>query len=189
MPLHSLGVLQPGDIVVVRTPGGFPTPQWWIRLGAALQDKPNLDNHVAMMHHYDSQGVPWGFEGKPGGVGQVDMRSYIASGYTVNNCGQPGRTDADRAKAADLMKSMEGTKYDWQAIGGDGLMDLHVHLWNDVTGFNPNLKPGEVVCSSFGAYVYEVLKWAHPDMNTERVCQPADWESWCVSNQYSLKLT
>jgi hypothetical protein len=180
-------LLQPGDIVVVRTPGGFPTPQWWIRLGAALQDKPNLDNHVAIMHHYDSQGVPWGYEGKPGGVGQVDMRSYIRSPYTVNNCGQPGRTDADREKARILTESMEGTKYDWQAIGGDGLCDLHVHLWNDLEEFH-GVKPGHVVCSSFGAWLYMTLNWAHPDTNTERVCQPADWEAWCISQGYSLKL-
>lgn len=179
--------LQPADIVVVRTPGGFPTPQWWIRLGAALQDKPNLDNHVAVMHHYDSQGVPWGLQGQPGGVGWVDMRAYIASPYTVNNCGQPARTDAERAEAAKLAESMLGTKYDWQAIGGDGLMDLHVHLWNDLS-FPHGLKPGEVVCSSYGAYVYEMMTWAHPSTGTERVCQPADWEQFCTANGYSLKL-
>lgn len=180
-------ILQPGDIVVVRTPGGFPTPQWWIRLGAALQDKPNLDNHVAMMHHYDSQGVPWGLEGKPGGVGWVDMRGYIASPFTVNNCAQPGRSAMQRSQAATLEVSMIGTRYDWQAIGGDGLMDLHVRLWNNQEDFH-GLKPGAVVCSSFGAWVYERMSWPHPDTGTERVCQPADWELFCTSHGYSVKL-
>jgi hypothetical protein len=183
----TANVLLPGDIVVVRTPGGFPTPQWWIRFGAALRNQPNLDNHVAFMHHYDSQGVPWGLQGQPGGVGWVDMRQYIASPWTVNNCGQGGRSMPDRTAACLTAEKMLGTKYDWQAIGGDGLMDLHVHLWNDMTSFH-GLKPGEVVCSSFAAYIYETRNWAHPDTGTERVCQPAGWEEFCTVNRYSLPL-
>lgn len=178
--------LQPGDIVAVRTPGGFPTPQWWIRFGAALQNKPNLDNHVALMHHYDSSGVPWGLQGQPGGVGWVDMRQYIASPYTINNCGQPDRPDIQRADVSWHAKALLGTKYDWAAIANDGLDDLHVKLWN--LQFPHGQKPGEVVCSSFAAYLYGAEGWAHPDTGTERMCQPADWTDFCVRNGYSLPL-
>lgn len=176
-------LLKPGDIVVVRTSGWQAAA---IRFGAALAGKPNLDNHVAGFSHYDSGEVPWGIEGRPGGVGECDMRPYLASRYTVTNALQPGRGDAQRLALMKDAQGMFGTKYDWEAILGDGFDDLHVKLWN--TEWEHDLRPGEVVCSSFYAYLYEKYGWAHPSLNDERYCQPADWTAFCLENGYSVNL-
>ena len=175
-------MLQPGDVLVVRG-GGFAGAA--IRFGAALAGKPNLSGHVAMMHHLDSAGVPWGLEGRPGGVGWIDLRPYIASPWTLDNALQPGRTDAQRAAVAKDMEGLLGTAYDWAAILGDGFDDLHVKLWN--IRFSNNKPPGQVVCSSFAAYVYEKQGWAHPDLGTERICQPGDWDSFIIQGKYNVR--
>ncbi len=156
-------ILKPGDVLAVRSAGWAAEV---IRVGEELTGKPGLDNHIALMHHYDSASVPWGLEGRPGGVGWVDLRSYIASPFTLNNCGQPGRDDATRAHVAVEAKALLGDQYDWAAIGGDALAALHVHLW--ALKFPHGLAPGEVVCSSFAAWLYEHAGWAHPDTGTER---------------------
>lgn len=84
-------ILKPADVLVVRT-SGFAADM--IRLGAALTGKPNLDNHVAVMHHWDGE-VPWGLEGKPGGVGWVDLRGCRAGGTGPGSRGRGGAASAD----------------------------------------------------------------------------------------------
>jgi hypothetical protein len=177
------GVLKPGDVLAVRG-GGLPGKI--IRIGEELSGKPGLDAHVAMFHHYDSGGVPWVLEGRPGGVGWADARPYLASPYTVNNCGQPGRTDLQRSQVADKARALLGTAYDWQAIGGDALAALHVRLWN--LKFPHGLAPGEVVCSSFAAWLYGQAGWDHPSTGDERNCEPADWCAFDLDHGYSIKL-
>jgi hypothetical protein len=83
------------------------------------------------------------------------------------------------------MESMIGTKYDWAAIGGDALRDLHVKLWTD-KAFNPHpgRAPGEVVCSSFASYIYLSVGWDHPNFNMERGSEPGDWDQFMLSNGY-----
>jgi hypothetical protein len=183
-------VLKPGDVLAVRG-GGLAGDA--IRLGAALHGNPNLDGHIIVMHHYDSGGVPWGLQGQPGGVGWVDMRPALADEWTLNNCGQPGRSDSDRTEAAKDAEGMLGTRYDWVAILGDGghdlgisYADLHVKAWN-LNG-PQGIKPGEVVCSSFAAYVYAKRKWNHPDLGNERLCQPADWDEFIITNGWNVEL-
>jgi hypothetical protein len=181
--MNLQAVLKPGDVLAVR--GGGEAGEL-IRLGAAIGGRPNVSGHVAVMHHYDPQGVPWGLEGRPGGIGWVDLRPYIASEWTLNNCGQPGRSDSDREDAARDAEGMLGSRYDWLAILGDGFDDLHVKVW----GLNgpQGVKPGEAVCSSFAAYVYAKRKWAHPDLGDERFCQPGDWDTFIVTNRYNVSL-
>ncbi len=43
-----------------------------------------------------------------------------------------------------------------------------------------NLLPGHVVCSSLAAMLFGLpsVGWAHPDLGTERQCEPADWWRW-----------
>lgn len=171
-------LLKPADVLVVRTGGKMAD---LIRFGEGLAGKPNLNNHVAFMHHWDKN-VPWGLEGKPGGVGWRDLRDYLADPFTMTNVLQPGRPDADRALAAEEAQGMLGTKYDWQAILGDGFADLSVKLWNQQW---PHGKPpGEVVCSSFAAYVYAQRGWAHPDLGHERYCQPSGWTDLIIRNKW-----
>lgn len=173
-------VMKPGDILVVRG-GGLASTM--IRLGAALHNRPNLDGHVAIMHHYDSSGVPWGLEGKPGGVGWRDLRDYLKDPWMFNNCLQPGRRDLDRELFAQDAVGMIGTPYDWRGILGDGFDDMNVKLWNPE--WAPGQKPGAVVCSSYAAYLYEKYKWDHPSLGDERYCQPSDWDEYVITGHLS----
>jgi hypothetical protein len=174
-------VLKPGDVLAVRG-GGWEAEA--IRVGEELSGKPGLDNHVAVMSHWTGD-VPWGLEGKPGGVGWADMRRYVASPYTVNNCGQPGRTDAARQRVARRAQAMLATAYDWTEIADDTLRAFHMaDLWaSDWHG----LAPGSVVCSSYAAWLYEQEGWAHPNV-PDRDTEPGDWTAFALDHGYSVSL-
>lgn len=63
-----------GDVVCTRNPG----TGWSARIrrfGAALRDQPNTVDHTVVVHRRDAAGTLWGIEGRPGGVGEVDMRN------------------------------------------------------------------------------------------------------------------
>jgi hypothetical protein len=174
-------VLKPGDVFSVRTSTNEDT----IEFGEAMQGKPNLDNHVAGMHHWDGD-IPWGLEGKPGGVGWVDMRNYIGHPFAYNNCLQPNRIDTARILVAADGEKLLGTRYDWEAIGGDTLEALHVKLYH-LTWTNGTV-PGMVVCSSYWAYLYGIANWRHPSTGDERMCEPADWLNFIIQNNYHVGL-
>lgn len=170
-------LLAPGDIVAVRT-SGFAGGM--IRFGAALLDKPNLDNHIAMLHHYVGD-VPWGIEGRPGGVGWVDMTHYINSPYTISNKNQP-KTQAQRDGVCAVIKGMLGTPYDWGAIEQDAARDLRLpELWEEKWD---GVAPGHVVCSSLAVWGYAKEGLAHPGQEDLRHIQPADWTGWILVNHY-----
>jgi hypothetical protein len=181
--LTAARYLKPGDILAVR---GTALSDRLIQLGEDLEGKPNISNHIAMMHHWDGD-VPWGLEGKPGGVGWRDLRDYIAHSHLLlNNCGQPGRTDADRIYVAHAGQLMLGTKYDWEAIDDDALRAFRMpEIWaKDWHG----QAPGHVVCSSYAAYLYELKGWAHPS-KPDRDTEPADWDDFILSGNYNVPLS
>jgi hypothetical protein len=161
--------LQPGDVLIVRSAGWAGR---MIRLGAALRDKPNLSNHIAVFHHWDSKMTPWCIEGRPGGVGWRNAADYLSSPWTISNVSQV-KTDAQRTIITNGAVAMLGTPYDWAAIIGDGLDDLH--LWDPVAG----QVHGEVVCSAVDAFLYDQARLARP-AGGERKVQPADWEEFCL---------
>jgi hypothetical protein len=173
--------LKPGDVLAVRTPG---IPGELIRIGEEMSGKPGLENHIAIMHHWQG-GVPWGLEGKPGGVGWADLRGYAASPYTVDNCAQPGRTDAVRAQLAAEAQHMLGTKYDWAAIADDTLRAFRMDdLFSSTID---GTVPGHVVCSSFAAFLYRLYGWDGPQV-PDRDCEPADWTAFSVTHGYNVSL-
>src|SRR5690348_58207 len=100
--MNLQAILKPGDVLAVRG-GGLAGDL--IRLGQALDGKPNVSGHIAVMHHWTG-GVPWGLEGRPSSVGWVDLRAYIGNAWTLDNCAQPGRTDAARAMVARDAEAM-----------------------------------------------------------------------------------
>jgi len=178
----ALQDLKPGDVLAVRG-GGLAGDL--IRLGQALTGKPNVSGHIAVMHHWLG-GVPWGLEGRPGGVGWVDLRSYLGSAWTLNNCGQPGRDDAHRAQVAKDAEAMIGTAYDWEAIADDTLRAFRM---NDLFGKTiGGVTPGHVVCSSYAAFLYERAGWDRPDI-TDRDTEPGDWDQFILTHGYGLKLS
>lgn len=179
--MNLQAILKPGDVLAVR---GYGLAAELIRVGEELAGKPGLDNHVAVMHHWQG-GVPWGLEGKPGGVGWADLRGYAASPYTVNNCGQPGRTDAVRAQLAAEAQHMLGTQYDWEAIADDTLRAFRM---DDLFSSTVNgTVPGHVVCSSFAAFLYRLYGWDHPNV-PDRDCEPADWTAFAIEHGWNVKL-
>jgi hypothetical protein len=173
--------VRPGTILVTRSEGGILTGGWWIRLGAAIQGKPNLANHVAVAHHTDKAGTLWCLEGKPGGVGWRDARGYLASRWTMTNAEQP-LDDGQRVVICETMEAMLGTEYDWQSIVADGAADLGMRL----PGWDARWKgevAGQVVCSSAAAYAYAKAHAPHPP--GDRGCQPADWSQWILTRAWA----
>jgi hypothetical protein len=109
----SLRNLKPGDVIVTATvdKGG-----WWIRTRSWLTRAPNLHNHVALFTHMDDTGRPRGLEGRPSGFGWANLDKYLQHPDSMANCGQPYRTDDQRAVVVGAAVQMIGIPYDWAAI-------------------------------------------------------------------------
>lgn len=175
----------PGDVLAVWTGNGLATDL--IRIGAVLEGKPAVANHVVIVTHQDQLGRWMGIQGQPGGVGPVDCTPYLSDARTRSNHDQPKPGDHDQLATflASAAKSL-GIAYDWVAIGEDALRSLRVQdlaadidpLWRWPSAHN--LLPGHVVCSSLAAMLYDLpaIDWAHPDLGIERRCDPADWWQW-----------
>lgn len=169
---------KPSDVVAVRTPGIFGR---LIRFGASIEKHPDTINHIAVVHHVTAN-VVWGIEGRPGGVGWVNMAKYFEgplAKYTVTNWHQP-RTPQQRAGVCTLLRAALGDKYDWESIGMDALEDLvdkrefpklMDHWWRDADGTDAHF-----VCSSLAAYAYDHNGLASPNYTAEQNIQPYDWE-------------
>ena len=169
--------LLPADLVIVRSPG------FWagvIRLGEMLQGKPDLRNHVAMLHHTEN-GVNWYLEGRPGGLGwrpfKVSEDAYLNSAWTVTNAAQP-KTDGQRQSACAAMRRLLGAPYDWGAIDADAASALHLPDWWEKWG---GTMPGHVVCSSSAAWAYGQSGLAAPEVGGGRMTEPADWDYFCMT--------
>lgn len=163
----------PGDVWVVRTSGWAG---WWIRLGARLRGIPHRQNHVVIVHHKDSAGVWWGIEGRPGGVGWVDVSTY-RNADLVTNADQPKNID-QRAEVCHAAEQLLTTEYDWEGIAADACRDLHLPVLF-ARDWNQQGTPGHVVCSSFAAYVYSKVGLPSPHdgatVYADRWIQPGDW--------------
>jgi len=124
------------------------------------------------MHHYTDR-VPWGVEGRPGGVGWVDLRPTLANKRTISNAAQP-KSDEQRAALAAACEAILGKPYDWSAIFTDTLDAIGLKkLWNE--DWNNQGVPGHVVCSSAAALVYRQCELARPKVGHERYVSPSDW--------------
>lgn len=162
-----------GDIIVVQ---GTAWSSKLIEIGETIAGLPPY-SHVAGFDHFDANGTPWGLEGRPGGVGWVDLRPYLDDPRTLTNFAQP-KTAEQRAQLCKLNASMIGTAYDWVGgIGADVYRDLGGDdLWkpDPVTG----LVPGHVVCSSYYAYTYARIGLASPRPQDWATTEPGDWAAF-----------
>lgn len=170
-----------GDVLVVAT--GNRLVQKLIRIGEVLRGQASDGNHVIVVHH-QTDGVWWGIEGRPGGVGWVDLRQYLDNGRTVSNVAQP-KTTGQRNHIADSATAMLGTPYDWQAIAADalaslGIRDLFTQNWHGKGA------PGHVVCSSFAAWLYRDAGLAAPH-RADRFVFPSDWADFCIDQTWRTK--
>lgn len=175
--------VQPGDILAIRS-DGFAGRM--IRFGSALIDEPNLANHIAVLDHQDAKGTWWCLEGRPGGVGWRDATAYLASSYTIANRNQP-KSDAQRAAITGMMRMLINTQYDWDAIVGDALRDLHLppipDPWAEKTK-NGGEVAGHVVCSSAAVFAYIKAIVGHPEQTDAAHIEPSDWVQFIIENHY-----
>ncbi len=179
----------PGDVLAV-VGGGFGG--WLVSVGQAIAGRPSIGTHVVIVTHQDVQGRWVGIQGQPGGVALCDCTPFLHDSRVRSNHGQPRANDHGQVTSflASCTKSL-GLKYDWAGIAADAAAvfskDLSAdidHLWRWPS--DKNLLPGEVVCSSLAAMLYALpeVGWKHPDLGTERACEPADWWNFCDSKQW-----
>jgi hypothetical protein len=181
----------PGDVLAVWT--GQDVVADVIRVGEALDGKPAVANHVVIVTHQDQLGRWMGIQGQPGGVGLADCTPYLSDVRTMSNHSEPRPDDNGQLTTflASAAKSL-GIAYDWVGIAEDTLDALHATdlsalidpIWRWPS--DHNLLPGHVVCSSLAAMLYDLpsVGWAHPDLGTERTCEPADWWRWSEASSW-----
>jgi hypothetical protein len=173
----------PGDILAVA--GGDSIWGKLIRFGEYLMGKLPASGHVVVVTHQDDTGRWLGIEGRPSSVGVCDVTRYLTDRRVRGNHGQPRPNDVGQEATflASCAKSL-GLAYDWVAIAEDTLDAVRLHdlseqidvLWRWPA--KDGELPGHVVCSSLAAMLYAAVGWAHPDVGSERVCEPADWWQW-----------
>lgn len=173
-------MIQPGDVLVVRT----PATTWrhriagrLIRFGAALRDQANLNDHVIVAHHADTAGTLWAIEARPGGVGWVDV-AELAEGHLLSNVDQP-KTDVQRQQVCAAAEGLLGVGYDWAAIGMDVVEALSLErLWRDHPwGDRP---PAHIVCSALASWTYARAGLAGPAAPW-RTTTPGDWSEFVLT--------
>jgi hypothetical protein len=181
--------LLPGDLLIVE--GTAPVSKV-IEVGAVIEGEA-VASHVALFHHSDFSGpVPahWGIEGRPGGVGWVDLGAYLRDPRTVSTAGQP-KTDAQRGALCKLGVTLLGTPYDWVGgIAADGATVLHLapmaKALHDLGLWRPahpgGLVPGHVVCSSAWAWAHDRIGLPSPDRPSGGPGAPDTWEPVTPAN-------
>lgn len=169
-----LSAVNPGDVLAVRTRSRIFGPL--IRLGEALAGRPHHDDHVVIVHHWDVAGTLWGIEGRPGGVGWVDVHTYD-NPQLLSNAAQP-KSSRQRDGVCAVAEGMLGVDYDWAAIGVDAEISLGLeHLWR-LRDFG-EATPGHVVCSSLAAWVYRKVGLRGP-VGRMVTCTPGDWAQFMI---------
>lgn len=173
--------VRPGDVLLVRnlsTAWLARITRLGIRIGAWLTGRPTQWTHAIVAHHVDAAGTYWGIEGRPGGVGWVDLAPHLADKVTLTNARQP-KSDAQRdlVCGAALVLLVDHTAYDWAAIGIEAEIAIaaarHVDpLWKPGSEWGPGI-PGAVICSALADWAYEQAGLETPD--ADRYCTPGDW--------------
>ncbi|HEV2175265.1 MAG TPA: hypothetical protein VGR71_16950 [Nitrospira sp.] len=177
----NIELFQPGDVIAVRT-GGFAGEM--IRWGEALRGWPNLDNHIVVVDSIQND-ILVGIEGRPGGVGRVDVSRYFVApyaAYAVSNREQP-KTSGQRITVVTVMRQMLKIGYDWEAIAQDALVDLGIpQLWNEKWH---GTSPAHVVCSSLAAWAHHRAGLAAPTQQDMRHIEPANWTQFILEEGWT----
>jgi hypothetical protein len=175
-------VPQPGDVVLTRSAGWVG---WVIRFGAALLDLPNVRNHVVVVHHVDDAGTLWGIEGRPGGVGWVDMSRVLRQPLSISNVEQP-KTLRARALVCEAAEAALQRPYDWGAIGRAAAEAVRLDfLWAADEFKDDGTVPGGVICSALADWAYEHAGLPSPGGGQRtRYTTPADWDLFIQSRAW-----
>lgn len=165
-------ILRPGDVVVTEMGIWIVRVLIWIQAVLTGRAKYAKGGHVIVVSHRDEQGRLWGIEGRPGGIGwcQLDKR---AGKWGLSNVEQ-SKDSVQRSKIVETMKTLLGTKYDYDAYVKIALSTVGVNT--DWTDFNGNDVPSHFICSAVADYVYEDVGLANPGgFKITRLTTPAEW--------------
>jgi hypothetical protein len=168
--------LSKGDVLCTRATGLVPR---LIRLGAAFRGKPNIVNHVAIVHHKDAKGEWVCVEGRPGGVGWTPAAKYLASPWTLSNVRQP-KTEEQRDAIVAATQALIGRPYDWAGIALDAAQALGIDIPSRWVG---QWDAAQVVCSSLAAFAYNEVGLGRP-AGVLRTITPGDWADFIISRRY-----
>jgi hypothetical protein len=179
------GKIAVGDVLVTREGPWYV--QWLIIIGSRMMNLPAKCNHAIIIHHRDPNTNNWiGIEGRPGGVGWVDVTKQLAHPLTNANNQQP-KTEEQRYLIATAAERMLNKPYDWDAIIQDGYWALK---WRAIFGthhieWKDGEIPGHVVCSSFADWAYEVVGLANPGGTQQtRFTFPAHWDQFMIEEAW-----
>jgi hypothetical protein len=184
--------LLPGDILAVNTHSFWGR---FIRLGAWLRGQDAGHDHIVIVYGRDDEGVLWGIEARPNGVGWVPIEKEYDKRSFVANVGQE-KTQEQRDFIATNARLMLATKYDWAAIVVSGLDVIQVEVakvllqrWHWISrdlGTNDTV-PSQIICSSLAVWLTHhapAPKLSYPDQHGERWTTPADWVDWIKKCNY-----
>jgi hypothetical protein len=178
-------MLKPGDVVIVEM--GIWIIRWLIIIQAFLTGKAKYkqSGHVIVMTHVDSEGRVWGIEGRPGGIGWADMTKRNGK-WGLANVDQP-KDLVQRSKIVETMKTLLGTKYDYDAYLQIALNTVGINTnWTD---FNGDDVPSHFICSAVADYVYEDVGLVNPGgMKITRLTTPAEWGEFIEKREWELSL-
>jgi hypothetical protein len=164
--------LQPGDVVITEMGIWIVRLLIWIQALLTGNLKYAKSGHIIVVSHRDAEGRLWGIEGRPGGIGWVEMDKR-AGHWGVSNVDQPKSAD-QRDKIVNVMKSLIGSRYDYAAYIILALDAVGIsQKWTDYTGQDV---PVQFVCSAVAGYVYEDVGLDNPGgMEITRFTVPAQW--------------
>ena len=151
-----------------------------------MRGQPHTTNHIIIVHHRGPGGALVGIEGRPSGVGWVDIaKAGYDNRWRVSNAAQP-KTVGERLAVTRAAVAALGVAYDWVAIASDAAACLGVPpesapSWSD----HP---PDAVVCSSLANWAYFRAGLPHPGV-PDRWVTPADWAVWIRAKGWVDSLT
>lgn len=175
------GTVNVGDVICTRE------GKWWIsagiRLGARLMGLPAFVNHVIIVHHRDERGNWQGIEGRPGGVGWVDLTERLGAPLTNANTEQPKLED-QRFLIAKAAEALVNVPYDWTTIAEHTRVALRLRR-QAVQEWPEHEVPGQVVCSSFADWAYEQVGLANPGgLSLTRMTTPGHWDRFITNKEW-----
>lgn len=177
-------LLKPGDVVIVEM--GIWIIRWLIIIQAFLtgQAKYRKSGHVIVVTHTDTENRLWGIEGRPGGVGWAELTKRNGKWGLANT--DQLKTAEQRSKIVETMKSLLGTKYDYDAYLQIALQTIGINTsWTDYKG---DQVPTHIICSAVADYVYEDVGLANPGgMAITRLTTPVEWAAFIAKGEYAIR--
>jgi hypothetical protein len=174
-------ILKPGDVVVTEMGIWIVRVLIWIQAVLTGKAKYAKGGHVIVVTHRDEQGRLWGIEGRPGGIGWAELDKRNGQ-WGLANAEQP-KDAAQRSKIVETMKTLLGTKYDYDAYLQIALSTVGINT--DWTDFRGEDVPVHFICSAVADYVYEDVGLANPGgMKVTRLTTPALWAQFIEEKEW-----